>query len=38
MDVLLSDLIYQVLHFFDTLMFLILDFLGIVNNCGRIIN
>ena len=32
MDVLLSNLIYQVFHFFDTLMLLILDFVGIVTN------
>ena len=38
MDVLLFDFIYQVFHFFDTLMLIILAFLGIVNNYERIIN
>ena len=38
MDVLLSDLICQVFHLFDTLVLPILDFLGLVKNCERIIN
>ena len=33
MVVLLSDLICQIFHFFDTLMLLILDFVGIAKKC-----